>query len=101
MIIVFTTTPPDEAETFASAIVANKLAACVQVLSEMRSIYIWEGTIQKEAECLLLIKTTFEKYPELEKFIIERHSYDVPEIIAVQAEKVSSTYLRWLGDAIS
>lgn len=99
MLIVFTTTPnSEEAENLARRIVGAKLAACVQVLPEMKSFYFWENVIQKDSENLLLIKTSEEKYDELEKFIKENHSYDVPEIVAVSSEKVSDDYLYWLKD---
>lgn len=88
----------DAAESLAEKIVAEKLASCVQILPQMRSVYFWEGSIQSEAEHLLLIKTLEEKYERLEKFIVENHSYNVPEIVAVKAEKVSAAYLRWITE---
>ena len=99
MIIVLTTTPNlEEAENLARKIIEARLAACVQVLPEMKSFYFWENEIQKEPEHLLLIKTLPEKYDELEKFILENHSYDVPEIAALSSENVSQTYLGWIKD---
>lgn len=97
MLIVFTTVPnTEEAENLARKIVEAKLAACVQVLPEMKSFYFWENEVQKDSEHLLLIKTSEEKYAELENFIKANHSYDVPEIVAVSSEKVSDDYLKWL-----
>lgn len=99
MLIVFTTSPnTEEAENLAQKIVESKLAACVQILPQMRSFYIWKGKVQNEAEHLLLIKTLPEKYTELEKFIKTNHSYEVPEIIALKAEKVSESYLNWMKE---
>ena len=96
MIVVLTTTPNiEEAETLARKIIEAKLAACVQILPPMKSFYFWEGSIQKDTEHLLLIKTLTGKFAELEKFIKENHSYDVPEIVALSAEKVSEDYLDW------
>ena len=70
MLIVFTTTPNiEEAESLARKIVEARLAACVQVLPQMKSFYFWENEIQSDAEHLLLIKTLEEKFDELEKFI--------------------------------
>ena len=66
----------------------------------MTSIYVWEGKLQKDAENLLLIKTLPEKYDELERFIINNHRYDVPEIIAVDASKISASYLQWIQQVI-
>ena len=97
MIIVLTTTPnAEEAESLARKIVEARLAACVQILPQMKSVYFWENRIQTDSEHLLLIKTLAEKYAELEKFIKANHSYDVPEIAAVSSEKVSESYLNWM-----
>lgn len=92
------TTVPDavSGEDLARRIVAARLAACVQILPPMRSFYFWEGAVQADEENLLLIKTVSEKFDELEKFIQANHSYDVPEIVAVSAEKVSTGYLDWM-----
>jgi periplasmic divalent cation tolerance protein len=83
---------------FPVLIVEAKLAACVQVLPPMKSFYFWDNEVQVDSEHLLLIKTFAEKFDELKKFIQNNHSYDVPEIIALAAEKVSDSYLGWLKD---
>ncbi len=99
MLIVFTTTPnSEEAENLARKIVESKLAACVQVLPEMKSFYFWEGEVQSDSEHLLLIKTLEENFANLESFIKENHTYDVPEIVAISSEKVSDDYLNWITD---
>lgn len=100
MLIVFTTIEISGAETLAEAIVNAKLAGCVQILPPMTSVYVWEGQVQKAQENLLLIKTLPEKYDELESFIIANHSYDVPEIFAVEATKTAEPYLAWLEQVI-
>ena len=97
MIVVLTTTPTlGEGERLANLIVDAKLAACVQILPQMTSVYFWEGKVQTEPEHLLLIKTLEEKFDELSAFIKTNHSYDVPEIVAIDAEKVSDDYLNWV-----
>jgi periplasmic divalent cation tolerance protein len=97
MLVVLTTAPNQgEAHSLAEAIVRTKLAACVQVLPPMTSFYWWNDDIQKDPERLLLIKTLSEKYDELEAFIQANHSYDVPEIVALDSEKVSESYFAWL-----
>ncbi|MGC2238057.1 MAG: divalent-cation tolerance protein CutA [Pyrinomonadaceae bacterium] len=99
MLVVLTTTSNlEEAESLAEKIVAEKLAACVQILPGIKSFYYWEGVVRKEPEHLLLIKTLPEKFEELEKFIQTNHSYSVPEIVALPAEKVSESYLGWMKD---
>jgi periplasmic divalent cation tolerance protein len=97
MLIVFTTTSSKaEAEDLADKLVASKLAACVQILPQMTSIYVWDGAVQRESEHLLLIKTLDEKYDELAALISANHSYTVPEIVAIDAARVSVPYLDWL-----
>lgn len=97
MIIVLTTVSNlAEGESLSRKIVDANLAACVQILPPMTSVYVWEGQVQKEQENLLLIKTLPEKYDELERFITENHSYDVPEIIAIEAATAAKPYLFWL-----
>ncbi|HTK38367.1 MAG TPA: divalent-cation tolerance protein CutA [Pyrinomonadaceae bacterium] len=99
MLIVFTTAPNvEEAESLAEKIVEAKLAACVQILPQMRSIYFWQDAVHKEPEHLLLIKTLDDKYESLEMFIHSNHSHDVPEIVAVKAEKLSESYLGWMKE---
>ena len=96
-IVVLTTVANTEAaEILARKIIESKLAACVQVLPLMKSFYFWEDQIQTDSEHLLLIKTLTEKYDELEEFIQANHSYEVPEIVALAAERVSESYLTWL-----
>ena len=102
VLVVLTTTPSSaEAERLAQLIVESKLAACVQILPKMTSVYFWEGKVQTETEHLLLIKTLEEKFEELSKFITANHSYDVPEIVAIDAEKVSADYLKWMSDYLT
>src|SRR5688500_4096129 len=100
MLVVFTTTSDlNEAERLAQSIVEKKLAACVQILPQMTSVYFWEGKVQTESEHLLLIKTLEEKFDELSEFIRANHSYEVPEIVAIDVAKVSDGYLSWIHDA--
>ena len=102
MIIVLTTiSTGGQAEVLAEKIVASNLAACVQVLPQMTSFYVWEGEMHRDPEHLVLIKTLAEKYDELEAFIRQNHSYDVPEIIAIEADKVSRAYFEWISAAVT
>lgn len=97
MLIVLTTlSGRGEAESLARRVVEEKLAVCVQILPGVTSIYFWEGEIQKDEEYLLLIKTVPEKYDELEAHIRENHSYEVPEIVAIESANVSPKYREWL-----
>ncbi|MFZ1700564.1 MAG: divalent-cation tolerance protein CutA [Pyrinomonadaceae bacterium] len=97
MLIVLTTVPTAaEGETLAEKLVSERLAACVQILPQMTSVYVWEGKLQKEGEHLLLIKTLPGKWDEVRDFITANHSYDTPEIVAIDAERVSKKYRAWV-----
>ena len=101
MLIVFTTVPnAAEAESLAEAIVQARLAACVQIMPQMLSVYEWEGKLEKEPEILLIIKTAPHRYDELEAFIKANHSYSVPEITAIDAARGSAEYLCWMIDVL-
>lgn len=101
MIVVITTVPTAaDGELLAEKIVGTRLAGCVQLLPEITSFYIWEGTVKREPEHLLLIKTTADKWGDLREFIAENHSYAVPEIVAVDAANVSGAYKEWLEAAV-
>ena len=101
MLVVMTTTSSlGQAGDLAEKIVASKLAACVQILSPMTAVYVWEGKMQKEREHLLLIKTLEENYDDLAALITATHSYDIPEIVAISAEKVSGPYLEWMRQSL-
>ena len=101
MLIVMTTCPALEAaEALGELIVEARLAACVQVLPRMTSIYWWEGEVQRESEYLLLIKTLPEKWDELRDFVAANHTYDVPEVVAVDVPNVSEPYRLWLESVL-
>jgi periplasmic divalent cation tolerance protein len=102
MLIVLTTTATgEEAQRIANGIIEAKLAACVQILPKMTSVYFWEGKVQTEPEHLLLIKTLEEKFDALSEFIRTNHSYDVPEIVAIDVDRVSEDYLSWISSVIN
>lgn len=90
-----------EAEVFAEHLVGHRLAACVQILPKMTSVYRWEGKITKDEEYLLMIKTSDERFAEVESYLLENHPYETPEIVAINAEHVSEGYLAWLAKSVS
>ncbi|MGH8259375.1 MAG: divalent-cation tolerance protein CutA [Steroidobacteraceae bacterium] len=91
---------PDEptADRIARVLVTEGLAACVNRLSGVRSIYRWKGAIQDEPEALLLIKTTITRYQALELRLKALHPYEVPEIIALPVRAGAESYLAWLAE---
>ena len=101
-IVVFITTPNrEEAARLADMLVGSRLAACVQILPEIESVYRWKGKIEREAEVLLLAKSTSEKFDELDRQVRAIHSYETPEILAVPSEAISEPYGKWLADSVS
>ena len=85
----------DEAESLSAEIVEARLAACVQI-QRVRSLYMWQGTLHREPEWVLHIKTVDARYAVLEAFIRERHSYETPEIVRVPIGGGSPEYLAWV-----
>lgn len=96
IIVFMTASNGEEAARLADMLVGAHLAACVQILPEMESVYRWQGTIERAAEILLLAKTTRSKFEELEREVRALHSYDTPEIIAVPVVAGSVSYVDWL-----
>lgn len=86
------------AERIAETVVGERLAACVNIVPGLTSIYRWEGQTRRDIELLLLIKTPPAAYPRLEARIRELHPYQVPEIIALPIQAGSAAYLNWIVD---
>jgi periplasmic divalent cation tolerance protein len=96
-IVVFITAPTrEEAIKLAEMLVNERLAACVQVLPEMLSLYHWEGAIQRDPEHLILCKTMRGRFAELEQAVRAAHSYTTPQIVALPIVAGSELYLGWL-----
>ena len=89
-----------EAREIGKALLEERLAACVNIVPAVSSIYFWEGRICNEQELLLIIKTTTIIYARLEKRIKDLHSYEVPEIISIPLEQGSAKYLKWIKDTV-
>jgi len=100
-IVVFMTAGSvDEARRIGDYLVESHLAACVQILPEVESIYRWQGEVQREQEVLMLAKTSREQFEELEKSVRAIHSYETPEIVAVPMAAISEPYRSWLNDNV-
>ena len=100
-IVVLVTAPNgEEASRIAEALVSEKLAACVNIVPGIRSVYVWEEKECDEQECLLLIKSTSEKFEAVRTRIRQLHSYQVPEIIAVPVSAGDPAYLAWLRSSL-
>lgn len=101
IVVFMTAANGEEATRLADLLVGAHLAACVQILPEMESVYRWEGKIERQSEILLIAKTTTGKFAELEREVRALHSYETPEIIAVPMIASSSSYLSWLIDSLN
>ena len=98
-IVLSTVGSEQEAHKIAHILVKRRLAACVNILPHVQSIYRWKGEIESAQEWLLLIKTRADKFPAVRDAIGELHSYEVPECIVLEIEDGSLPYLQWLEKA--
>jgi periplasmic divalent cation tolerance protein len=99
-VVLSTAGSEDEARKIAHHLVEHQLAACVNIVPQMESIYRWQGKVESAGEWLLLIKTTAEKFPAVRDAVRELHSYDLPECIAIAIENGSEAYLQWIEESV-
>ncbi len=100
MRVLFCTTPVDRAEEIAGALVEARVAACVNVLPAVRSIYRWKGEIERDDEALLVIKTTAGRVQDVIELVRRIHPYEVPEVIALPIRAGLPEYLEWLRSEV-
>ena len=99
-VIVLTTLPADtDAAAFGRTLVTERLAACINVLDEMTSVYRWEGVVSQERERQIVIKTSRARVEALRERLAALHPYDVPEFVVLTITGGSDAYLRWIGDS--
>ncbi len=101
IVVLITAGSEEEAARIANSIVEERLAACVNIVTGIRSIYRWEGRICDEKEALLIVKTREELFDALSEKVKNMHSYTVPEIIAIHVVKGFRPYLSWLNEETS
>jgi periplasmic divalent cation tolerance protein len=100
-IVVFLTAPSrEEAERLAEMLVSKRLAACVQIMPEMQSVYRWQGKVERQQEVLLIAKTVSSKFAEIEREVSTLHSYQTPEIMAFPVTAGARQYLDWLSASV-
>jgi len=100
--VVLTTLPSAEAaETLGASLVEERLAACTSVVPGVTSIYRWEGELRRDAEALLVIKTTADGVAALTGRLVELHPYDVPEVLALPVGEGHAPYLDWVRSEVS
>jgi periplasmic divalent cation tolerance protein len=100
LLVLTTAGSMEEARKIAQALVERRLAACVNIIPRVQSVYRWEGKVEQAEEYFLLIKTTKFREEEVGTAIRELHSYQLPECIAIPIESGSAGYLKWLSDCL-
>ncbi len=100
IVVMMTASNAEEATRIADVLVERRLAACVQILPQITSIYVWQGEVQREAEVFILAKSVQVKFAELERAVRAIHSYETPEIIALPIAEISEPYLSWLSKCL-
>ena len=98
--ILTTVSTEEEGHMIANELVKNKLAACVNIVPKVHSVYEWENAIQNETEVLLMIKTTKAREKDIYQIVQSLHSYDTPELITLPIDNGSDTYLHWLENSV-
>jgi periplasmic divalent cation tolerance protein len=99
IVVLMTAASSEEAVRIAETLVAQKLAACVQILPEIQSIYVWKADVQRDREVLLIAKCTRSNFEALERQVRAIHSYETPEIVALPVVSGSKPYMDWLFDS--
>jgi periplasmic divalent cation tolerance protein len=100
-LVVLVTAPVDQAPELARALCEERLAACVNIVGDVRSIYRWQGKLCDDREALCIIKSTRDRFPALRERIVALHPYEVPEVIALPIEQGHAPYLEWLVGQVS
>eukprot|EP00731_Ephydatia_muelleri_P025932 Em0018g32a len=95
--VAMVTAPSMEvAQSLSRNIIQRKLAACVNIIPQVVSIYEWQGNIEESSECLMMIKTQSRHIPELTSFVLAHHPYKVPEVISLKISEGNEAYLKWI-----
>jgi periplasmic divalent cation tolerance protein len=100
LLVVTTAGSEAEAQKIAKQVVERRLAACVNIVPRIQSVYRWEGKVETAEEFLLIIKTTRARDADVQAAIRELHSYDLPECIVISMEGGSSEYLKWIEESV-
>ncbi|MFZ0954071.1 MAG: divalent-cation tolerance protein CutA [Candidatus Sulfotelmatobacter sp.] len=100
-IVLTTASSEEEARKIARHLLEHRLAACVNIVPKIASIYLWQGKIEEACEWLLVVKTTAAAFGQVRAAIAELHSYELPECICVTIEDGSPAYLQWIAESVS
>ncbi|MGH2897784.1 MAG: divalent-cation tolerance protein CutA [Solirubrobacteraceae bacterium] len=100
-VVCLVTTPPDRASAIAEALVQRELAACVNIVAGVRSVYRWKGAVEHDEESLLVLKTTRDAVAALEQALAELHPYETFELVALDIAGGAPGYLDWISESVS
>lgn len=100
LVVLVTVPSADQGAAMARTLVDERLAACVNVIPGLRSIFFWEGRLQEEGEALLVVKTGRDRYGALQRRILDLHPYSVPEVLALPVETGAPDYLAWVRESV-
>ena len=96
VLVVLVACPPDRAQAIADALVEERVAACVNVVPGLQSVYRWKGEVHHDTEAMLLVKTTRDRFEALKQAVLKHHPYELPEVIAVPVDRGHTPYLEWV-----
>ncbi len=100
IVVLITASGKKEAKAIAASLINSKLAACVNIVEKVDSVFFWQGRVDKAKESLLVVKSRRDRFSRIVKLVRSMHSYEVPEIIALPVIAGEQRYLRWLDDSV-
>jgi len=99
--LLTTTADLQQANALANELVSRRLAACINILPAIHSVFVWQGELQQASECQLLIKTTTDKIEEIKQWLAEHHPYELPECLVIHIDDGTGAYLSWLRTQVT
>lgn len=100
LLVVYVTAPADAAQNLAQLLVSRQLAACVNLISSVQSVYRWQGAVESATETLMMIKTPRSGFEQLRAAVVEHHPYDTPEVIGFKVDSAHQAYADWVKGAV-
>lgn len=99
-VVLSTVGKPEDAERIARELVERRLAACVNIVPGLTSVYRWKGNVERDSELLLVIKTRLDRFEPLREVLVSAHPYEVPEVIVLPIVAGHAAYLAWLDESV-
>ena len=99
VLVALVTCPPEKAQALAEVLVNERVAACVNVVGAVQSVYRWKGAVQRDAEALLICKTTRDRFEAFRNLVLKNHPYELPEVIALPVGQGHAPYLDWVMES--